>query len=151
MLSDLTNLRTQLNQAIEQGTTPKAALNLNDEFLESLYSLALQYYRTGNWMNAATVLRSLIALDPLNPKFSLALGMLLHRTKNYPQSIIAYRLSSMLDKTNPIPYFHVADCYMKLNEKEKAVEALEKVIELASDQKIYEPLVLQAKELKTQI
>lgn len=147
-LAEIDKLKSQLNLAIKLGITPKEVMQQNNEFLESLYSLAMQYYRVGNWINAATVLRSLIALDPFNAKFSLALGMLLQRTKNYPESITAYRLSSALDQTNPIPYFHLADCYMKLNEKEKALESLDKAIEFASDQMVYEPLVLQAKELK---
>lgn len=146
-LSELRKFRKIMIEEMRTGKSPKEAMGLSNHLLESIYTHAIESYYAGVKDKALLYLRVLTLIDPTNPKYSLALGMVLQLTKAFQQAVFAYALSTAQDPTNPIPWFHMGDCYHELNVEEKTIFSLKKAIELGKDHPKYQKLVNQSQLL----
>lgn len=117
-------LTKQVTKQIQEGATVKEALGLTDENLEQVYAVAYTRYQQGAYQDAAALFRYLVSLDPNTYKFVLGLAAAHHKLHQYQPAANLYVLASLRAPSDPVPYFHVADCYIRLEDTEMARSAL---------------------------
>lgn len=125
-------------KAVKQGIMPKQMLNIGDETIEGLYSQAYLLYNQGKFQESAYLFVVLVVLDPHKAKFQLGSAACLHRLGKYEKAAQIYLISSALDPENPLPHFHAADCYIKLNALPLAQMCLKNAIQLCGEKKEFE-------------
>lgn len=116
---------TVLKQLLEHGIKPKDVMGLNDALVEGIYGQAYRLYNTGKYKDAIQLFRLLMMLNATEPRYTMGLAACYHMLKEYDNAVGAYALCSTIDPGNPIPYYHVSDCYIKLNDKHSALLSLE--------------------------
>ncbi|MBS0634480.1 MAG: SycD/LcrH family type III secretion system chaperone [Verrucomicrobia bacterium] len=125
-------------KAVKQGIMPKQMLNMNDETLEGLYTQAYILYNQGKYQDASFIFVILVLLDPNQQKYQLGSAACLHRMGKYEKAAQIYLICSALDQSNPLPHFHAADCYIKINALPLAEMCLNNTIECCGQKKEYE-------------
>ena len=126
-------LKTMLEKMFTENYTIKDLQGLTDEQIESVYSLGYNFYRAGNYKDAAKIFHYLCLEDHLEKKYWIALGAAEQMEKNYSGAVKAYAYASMLDLKDPRPQLHAAECYIALKDKENAISALTAVLEFCPD------------------
>lgn len=116
---------------------PKDAIGLNEEMIEGMYSFGYRLYNSGKYDQAIQLFRFLMLLDPTQPKFMLGLAACFHMQKEYQDAAAIYMICSILDIENPIPHYHVSDCYIEMQQPDLASLALEQCILRCGDKSEY--------------
>lgn len=133
-----------MERVLKQGMRPKTALNLSDEVMEGIYSHAYNMYNRGMYSEASHIFRLLIMLDPVEAKYLMGLGASLHMLKEYKDAAAMYLLCSAYDSENPLPHYHCADCFIKMDTPFDAVLELKDAIRKAGEKEEYAVLVERA-------
>lgn len=103
---------------------PRTDLLLTEEEMEKFYSYGFAQYGCGNWAEAADVFRLLCTRRPLEGRFWFGLGATLQEAGNYEEALHSWAMVSLLQKEDPFPHFHAAECCFSLRWKEDALKAL---------------------------
>lgn len=115
---------------------------ITSEMKGSLYAYAYRLYSTGKYKEALMIFSMLSILDGKNPAYPFGVGACHHMLKQYQDAMNAYVASYYLDLNNPLPFYHISDCYLKLNKPDYAAFSLGMVINIAGK----EPKYAQIKE-----
>lgn len=144
-----------MSKTVLSGIRPKTALRLSDEVMEGIYGYAYNLYNRGLYSEAANIFRLLMMLDYSENKYMMGLGACLHMLKEYENAIGVYTMVSLMGDQNPLPHYHCADCYLKLDDATDASFELKMAVEKAGDRKKYKVLVercqLMMESLKDQV
>ena len=97
---------------------------LNEEEVKKFYSYGFAQYGSGNWAEAADVFRVLCTRRPLESRFWFALGATLQEAGSYLEALHSWAMAALLEKEDPYPHFHAAECCISLNMGEDASKAL---------------------------
>ncbi len=92
--------------------------------VEQFYSFAFAQYQCGDLYKAAEAFHVLCARRPLDPRFWFGLGATLQEGKKYEDALRAWAMAALLDKDNPYPHFHAAECACSMSNLEDAKHAL---------------------------
>lgn len=111
----------------------KGLLKMDRSVLEGFYKIGYHYNRGGDPLRAMRYFRLLCMLDPLNPKYSLALAMGLHHLKQYKEAAMMYLLTAAHDPKNPIPWFYLSDCYFRTKSISEGIGALNIVVAIVDE------------------
>lgn len=109
----------------EKGMLPKDAMGLSNEMIESMYNFAYRLYNTGKYEQASQIFRLLIMLNPVESRFMMGLAASYHMRKDYFNAATCYTICSILDPRDPLPHYHVSDCYIESGNLELARRELE--------------------------
>lgn len=113
------------NMITKEGLPPTPEMmGITPEVIQRLHAFAFQLYNNGRYQEALTLYANLAVMDPDNFDFAFGFAACLHMMKKYQDAINGYIRSSHLDVTNPIPLFHLGDCYMQMNNNDSAILAL---------------------------
>ncbi len=126
-----------MQQVVDFGVQPQEVIGLNDAMVEGIYGQAYRLYNTGKYKDAIQLFRLLITLNPTEAKYSMGIAACFHMLKEYENAIGAYTLCGAIDPDNPIPYYHVSDCYIKMEDKRSALIALEFALNRVGDKPEY--------------
>lgn len=121
-------LMDALLKIYEDNKTPKEALEITDELMETMYHHAYTLFKAGKYQKAADFFETLLKFDYTDPRLSFACAACYHYMKDYEKAAVFYFISKEADPLNPIPSFHLYDCYMHLDKPVAASEALAAVI-----------------------
>lgn len=130
---------------LKKGVLPSEALGMDEQMLEGIYGQAYRLYNTGKYAESGQIFRLLIMINSLEPKYSMGLAACFHMLKEYKNAIDTYNLTSIIDPENPIPQYHISDCYIKLGDKVSAIIALKLAIKRASNKPEYQTLIDRSK------
>lgn len=130
---------------VKQGILPKDAMGLDDQMLEGIYGQGYRLYNTGKYKEASHIFRLLIMVNSMEPKYTMGLSACFHMLKEYKYAIDGYTLCSIIDPDNPIPQYHLADCFINLGDKLSAAVALKMAIKRAGNRPEFSTLVDRAK------
>jgi type III secretion system low calcium response chaperone LcrH/SycD len=97
---------------------------LSDTEVESFYAYAFAQYGSGNWKEAADVFRVLCTRRPLESRFWFGLGATLQEAGSYQDALHAWAMAALLEKDDPYPHFHAAECCFSLQLSQDASLAL---------------------------
>lgn len=129
-----------LKGIFQENMLPKDAMGLSDDVLEGIYGHAYNMYSTGKYDEASMLFRMLMLLNPLDSKFTLGLAACCHMMDNFEAAIGLYQMLFTLDPLNPIPHYHLADCYVQIEAMDGAQHELDTAIELCGKNKEYESI-----------
>lgn len=101
------------HQVLNDGKTIREAINIPKIACEGLYAKAYQLYNQGLYEEATRLFRLLTAIDGLDFNYAFGLAASLHAQEEYFEAIAIYTYAAHLDIKNPLPHFHMTDCFMK--------------------------------------
>lgn len=91
---------------------------------EQFYSVGFAQYECGNWKKAAEAFYTLCAKKPMESRYWFGLGASLQEWGRYKSALKAWAMTALLDKENPYPHFHAAECALSLKNLKDASLAL---------------------------
>jgi type III secretion system low calcium response chaperone LcrH/SycD len=129
----------------EKGMLPKDAMGLSDEMVESMYNFAYRLYNTGKYDQASQIFRLLVMLNPIESRFMMGLAACYHMRKDYFNAATCYTICNILDPRDPLPHYHISDCYIETGQLDLAIKELEVCILCAEKFPVFEAIKDRAK------
>ncbi|MCB1148940.1 MAG: SycD/LcrH family type III secretion system chaperone, partial [Chlamydiia bacterium] len=108
----------------EKGMMPKDAMGISDADAENMYAQGYQLYNMGKYKDARHMFTTLSMMDSTEPKYIFGMAASLHMEEKYEAAAKAYLQMAFLSAEDPVPYYHAADCYLKLDETLSALTVL---------------------------
>jgi type III secretion system low calcium response chaperone LcrH/SycD len=121
----------------EKGMMPKDALGVQESDTEALYAQGYQLYNMGKYKDARSVFGSLMLIDPIDPRFLFGHAACSHMLEEYKVAADMYMHQAIVAPDDPIPYYHAADCYIKLGDLFSASVSLNLVIKRSGSEEKY--------------
>jgi type III secretion system low calcium response chaperone LcrH/SycD len=97
---------------------------LSNTAAEQFYSFAFAQYQCGDLKKATDAFHVLCARRPLEARFWFGLGATLQEDKCYEGALRAWAMTALLDRDNPYPHFHAAECACSIANFDDAKHAL---------------------------
>lgn len=116
------------------------ALGFTPAIMEVIYQHGYHFFQSGKYQDALLVFNLLHQLNPEDARFIFAIAGCHHYTKNYMEAATHYIAYELKDSQNPVPYFHLYDCFAKAGYPLIAQKALEEAFYLAGLQPKYAEL-----------
>jgi type III secretion system low calcium response chaperone LcrH/SycD len=141
----------QPSQSLEAAMGVVAAMPkdaLSKEAIENLYAVAYSLYNNGKYQDAANCFRILMVASPKDARHLMGLGASQHMLQQFQDAANTYALASFLDKENPYPHLHAAECYWEIGKTEIAFSALESARQLVKQTK-YQDVISRTDVLQT--
>lgn len=129
-LSDEAKLRQQLQRWADGKATLKDVRGYSDEELYAVAKTAYFFYYQGRVAEARTLFQGLYAVDPVNPYFARALGVIELAAGNPQGALAAYDVAIKLAPDDPGTYVGRAEVKLALGQKPQAAEDLRRAAEL---------------------
>lgn len=117
-----------LTKIYEKGETPKQAFEISDQIMETCYNHAHNLYKAGKYVQALKIFEMLRKLNLADVRLSFAIAACYHYMGEYENAAANYVICKEIDTFNPVPCFHLYDCYMKLGKPVAAADLLAEVI-----------------------
>jgi type III secretion system low calcium response chaperone LcrH/SycD len=118
----------------------KELMEVPEELLENIYALAYHKYQRGEYDQASSLFQYLLTFDERCYKYLLGLAACLHRLKQYEGAGNVYMMASLQKPTDPVAFYHAADCWIHEQNWPLAEGALEMAIRASSVDPKYKEL-----------
>lgn len=141
-------------KCLDSGMSVATVTGIDEEELEALYAVALNFYEQSQYTKAFDLFMHLVMNKHTDGRFWLGLGGTCQRSGNHQAAIHAYTSGALVDMTNPLYAFHACECYIAMKNWDKATEAavaVETLAELEIDGADHSKLVERANVLKNVI
>jgi len=125
-----------------------SALGIDENSLNTAYTLAYASYNSGHYEEALNYFILLVFWDARDANFHFGLAATYHMLQNYKKALEQYVAAASLDVANPLPWFHMADCYARQENWEMAVVALRAVLLRVKNKPDFGEIEKKAKLLK---
>ena len=109
------------------------ALELNNDFYDARFNLAVLYYRLKNYLKSENLFRELIKKNNKDYLSYYNLGLILFEKRDFLNSIITFRKVCDLNPKFWAAYHHLAQAYEEVKEYNSSVINYENAIKLAED------------------
>lgn len=119
-------------------------LGLTQDHLEALYSVAYNFYTTGNYEKALKLFRSLVLIHHSDYRFNLGMGCCLQMLKKYKEAIQIFLAASTIDENDPRCFSYALECALNDHNTGMALFCAEKCIARAGKNKNFEAMRHQA-------
>lgn len=119
---------------------PKDALGFSPEVIEVIYQQGYNLFQSGKYKDALLIFTNLWQLDPTNSRYPFAIAACYHYSKDYLNAAANYIFYKYMDPLNPIPCFHLYDCYVKINEPISALYEIQEALVLSDKNPRYAQL-----------
>jgi len=126
-----------LEKVFKEGVPVKKAMGVSDKVIDWMYAEAYKLYQSGNYNEANAMFRTLEFLCPPAAKFSFGSAACLQMKKQYNKAIEAYMRAAAKDPESPIPFYHMADCFIKEEEYGSAMYALIALLDRSEGEELY--------------
>ena len=113
-----------LRKFVMEDKSLQEALNLSDDALEYLYCRGYQFYKLGKYKEARGLFHMLYFLKAVDIRFSMGIAACYHMEKDFQNAINWYLMCAAVDGESPLPFYHMTDCFLKMNQKLSAFIAL---------------------------
>jgi tetratricopeptide (TPR) repeat protein len=121
----------------EEGIFPADALGFNQEFLEYVYKFAYALYQQNKVEEASQLYRWLHIMEPVNPKYMVALTHCLIQQKDWLTAVFYLTELSYFNPKDPMPFVKMSECLQEANDLPGAFIAIDQAIKNAGDKKEY--------------
>lgn len=129
-----------LTKKMEKSKSPKEVMGLTDAMVEGIYGQAYRLYNTGKFDEAIKIFRMLVMMNSTEPKYSMGLAACFHMKKNYKAAVDAYAIVQVIDPNNPVPFYHLSDCFIQMGDLSSACYSLEMAVKRAADKPEFKAL-----------
>jgi len=126
--------------------TFKEAIGFSSELIEEMYGYAYTLFQSGKYEEVLPIFTILRFIDGNDERFTFSIAVTHHHMKNYTEAAGNYMLCELLNPDDPLPLYHLSDCFTKLNQPELALNALKMANQVAAK----DPKYAQLKE-KTEL
>lgn len=129
LTEEVIDLNINLGKQLSEGKVRlKDVLNISDQHMETLYAIAYNYYQKNKYEDAKKLFTLLCNYDPLKYKYWEGVSATA-RLLNQPQeAIMAYGALLQLQPMKISYYNELAECLLKLNQKDNAKQCCEAVL-----------------------
>lgn len=110
---------------------PAEALGFSPPIMELMYQQGYNLFQSGKYQDALKIFTILRQLDITEMRYSFAIAASYHYMKDYLDAAANYLIYKSMDPSNPLPSFHLYDCFMKADYPQSALIALEEARILA--------------------
>lgn len=111
--------------------TPASSRGINQEELEAQYAYAFELQQQGNHEEALEAVSLLLNLDAWQPKFHYLCGLCLQHLSQPAAAAKTYAQALLLDATDALTAYRMAECLAATGDQEAAKEALAAAINLS--------------------
>lgn len=116
-------------EGLFQGLDAATMLGWRPEETENFYALAYQHYVAGDFESAQPVFQMLCKLKSGDARFWMGYGGCLQGLTRYREAIDAYSMAAVGERFgSPLPFLHVASCFVLLQEKKNARTVLDSLL-----------------------
>lgn len=140
-------MRLVLHKMYIEGQSYGEAIGMSQEDFDTLYNLAYNLYNSGKYKDALVFFSYLTLLNRSEGLYFFGTAASYHMLKDYESAVQFYQRCANLDFLNPMPWFHLADCYNELGLPQDAAAALEEVIVRTRNNKVYNTMYEKAQLL----
>lgn len=119
-----------------------------EETINSLYAMAYRFYENGKYEDSVQFFRFLTSLAAYDSKNWTGLGASYQMLKQHEQALQGYAIAAMLNKSDPIPHLHAAECFFALKQIPKGMKALNSAEEIIDNREQYEYLLSRVSLLR---
>lgn len=132
-LSDETRTEQLLQKWADGKATLKDVRGYSDDELYAIARTAYVFFYQGKLQQARTLFQGLYAVNPVDPYFAKALGVIEFAAGNATGSLAAWDVAIKLAPSDPSAYVGRAEVRIAANQKAQAVEDLRRAGQLAKD------------------
>lgn len=106
--------------------SPPQPLNkdFSSEDLELLYSVATSLHHAGDTAQAGEIFHQLALSYPLTQKYWKGIGSCFESENNWEKAAKAWEMATLIEREDPLPYLHLAECCFSMDDAKKGIEAL---------------------------
>lgn len=137
--------------AIAEFTTVRELKGISNQEIESIYAMGVDYYRSGDYVDAEKIFRFLTVFEHTSSKYWTAMGSVQQAQQRYGEAIKAYQMASFFDLHNPKPMYYAAECFVKTGDLDNAQKALASLAKYAPDTENGRRFQTKGEELKARI
>ena len=148
---DLNTIADKLAIHFREGGTIGDLHGFDEKDYEAMYAVGHGLYTQGRHRDAAKVFGFLMTNNPYDRRFPLAMGATQQMLGKHAEAAGFYGLAVVLDMSDPVPLFHMAECMAALGQIDEAREAFQHAQEFATKpehQPIREKAAVQLKLLE---
>ena len=125
---------TAMMDELLSGATVGDVINIGQDNIEAGYGLAYSLYTAGNYKDAETMFKGLCIYDHTDARFWMGLAGCRQMNGNLPSAIDAYAYATYASAlADPSPAVHGGLCYLKLGDKENAVNLFKSALEMGKE------------------
>ena len=124
----------------EENLLPRDILNLSPEFITALYNHGCQLFQSGKYNHALGIFYFVQEIDGHSFRYNMAIAACYHYLKDYTGAIHYYRIAAYNDPANPLPHFHLYDCFIKIKNPLTALNEINAVAYLTNKKPKYTAL-----------
>jgi type III secretion system low calcium response chaperone LcrH/SycD len=132
-MNEEAKLAAQLQRWAEGKATLRDVRGYTDEELYAIAKAAYVYFYQGRLAEARTLFQGLYAVNPADPYFAKALGVVEMASGNAQGALAAYDVALKLDARDAQAYVGRAEVRLSLGHKPQAVEDLRRVASLLAE------------------
>lgn len=111
--------------------SPKDALGFTSQMMEVIYQHGYNLFQNGKYKDALIIFNFLRQLDFSDTRYTFAIAACYQYSKQYLDAAANYSIYKSMDPLNPIPCFHLYDCYLKADYPLSALLAIQEALALA--------------------
>ena len=98
--------------------------DFSNEDLELLYSVATSLHHAGEATQAGEIFHQLALANPLTQKYWKGIGSCFQSENCWEKAAKAWEMATLIQREDPLPYVHLAECCFAMDNIKKALEAL---------------------------
>lgn len=122
----------------------------SEETLECLYAMGYNLYTNGRYSPAKDTFQLLVALNPENAKYWMGFAATQQLMKEYREAASAYAMVGLLNRHDPAPHLHAAECFFAIEEWTLGYEALDTAEKLSKGDLKYQHYLSKIALLRVQ-
>lgn len=102
---------------------------MKPEDMNYIYAIGYNYYLSGKYEKASEIFCFCTMFDSLNREYWMALGGARQMNKQYEEAVQCYFMVTTLKSKEPLAYYEMGKCLLKLGMRSEAEDSLNKAIE----------------------
>jgi len=136
-----------LARMINENKTLQEVLNVDQDILEEMYSLAYSHYMQGKYQDAYNLFYFIHLTAPTNYKFTFGFASCCHQLQMYNDAVVLFAAALEISQEDPTPLFYMADSFEKLGMTEESKGCFEALIKLCGEREEFKALKEQSEAL----
>lgn len=128
-----------------EGKAPADAMGIKKESAEAIYNEGARLYNSGKYQDALGFFRLVDFILPNVPQYTFSTAACYQMLGKNKEAVGWFLKCAYFDKASPIPYYHMADCFLKMKDYGGAMGALSSVLKRAGNDPKFEKICGKSK------
>jgi len=133
-----------LEDVFLNGKSMGKSIGISEEMIRFMYNEGCRLYSAGKYKEASQCFHLLVMLDGNFARYSFGAAACHHLLKEYEEAFSLYFNAAQLDQEDPLPFYHMFDCLMALDDPEFASVMLMTAIDRMKKDPKYSQLQVKA-------